>query len=69
MQNTLIAEDWNNNKTEFMRGDRVLFHDDDGTTRQGVLGLCSDRSLHVHFDDGSIAWKEPESCELANFRS
>jgi hypothetical protein len=68
MKETLIATDWNNNKTEFMRGDRVLFHDDNGETRYGVLGLCSDHSLHVHFEDGSIAWKEPEACELANFR-
>jgi len=69
MKNTLTAKDWNNTTVEFMRGDRVLFHDDDGKLFHGTIASCTDRSLNINFDDGESGWEVPEMCELANFRS
>jgi hypothetical protein len=65
MKDTLKAKDWNNTETEFERGDRVLFHDDDGRLFYGTVGQCSDRSMQISFDDGDIGWEAPESCERA----
>jgi hypothetical protein len=60
----LAGCDWNGFDRMFHCDDRVLFHDDDGSMYKGRITRCSDRSLHINFDDGDEGWEPTEQCEI-----